>query len=72
LAHRIDPLFAGWTPRHNDALAALRDRWRILYEMTEIMSLDFLLYGAEQFGLEHTSPQVEETGKQDSTISRLR
>jgi hypothetical protein len=41
LAHRIDPLFAGWTPWHNDALAALRDRWRVLDEMTEVVAMDF-------------------------------
>src|ERR1700730_9751066 len=37
LVHRVDSLLAGRTPRHNDALAALRDRWRILYEMTEVV-----------------------------------
>jgi hypothetical protein len=48
LAHRIDPLLASGTPWHNDALAALRDRWRVLYEMAEVVALDFLLNGAEQ------------------------
>jgi hypothetical protein len=69
LAHRIDPLLARRTSWHNDAFTALRDRWRVLYKMAEVVPLDFLLYGAEQFGLEHTSPRVEETGRQD-IISR--
>jgi hypothetical protein len=49
LAHRIDPFPARRTSWHNYALAALRDRWRVLYEMAEVVPLDFLLYGAEQF-----------------------
>jgi hypothetical protein len=33
-----------------DPSSALRDRWRVLYEMAELVRLDFPLYGSEEFG----------------------
>jgi uncharacterized membrane protein (DUF373 family) len=57
LAHRIDPLLAGRTPRYNDALAALGDRWRFVYEMVEIVSV---AYNALRFRFEPESDVVEE------------
>jgi hypothetical protein len=70
LANRIYSLLAGWASRHNYALAALRDRWRVLYEMAEVMLVDFLLYRAEQFGLEHSLSWMER--KREGRIARFR
>jgi hypothetical protein len=38
LAHRVDSLLAHRTTRYNDALAALRDRWRLINEIVEVVS----------------------------------
>jgi hypothetical protein len=68
LRHRVDSLLASGTTRYDDAVAALRDRWRVLYEMAEVMFVDFLLYGAEQFGLEHGLSWMER--KREGRIAR--
>jgi hypothetical protein len=72
LRHRVASLLARRTTRYNDALAALRHRWRALYKMAEVVPLNFLLYGVEQFGLEHGLSRWRGTGRQDRTIPRLR
>jgi hypothetical protein len=48
LAHRVDSLLAHRTPWHNYAFTALRDRWRVLDEMTEVVLADFLLKSTKQ------------------------
>src|ERR1700720_4783122 len=70
LAHRIYSLLAGWASRHNYALAALRERCRVLYEMAEVILLDFLLYRAVRFGLGHSLPWMERN--REGRIARLR
>jgi len=42
LRHRIDSFPARWTASDNNTLTALRDRWRLVNEVTEVVSLDFL------------------------------
>jgi hypothetical protein len=39
---------AGRAAGDNYALSALRNRWRILYEVAKVVTLDFLLNGREQ------------------------
>jgi len=38
LLHRIDPLLTGWAACHNNATTALRDRWRLVYEVRKIVT----------------------------------
>jgi len=41
MALRIEPLTAIWAARYNQTSSGLRDRWRVLYEMVELVRLDF-------------------------------
>jgi hypothetical protein len=43
LVHRVDSLLAGRTSWNNDAFATLRHRRRLIYEIIEVVSADFLL-----------------------------
>jgi hypothetical protein len=43
IGRRVDSFPASWTAQHDYALAALRDRRRLVYEVRKIMALDFLL-----------------------------
>jgi len=65
LAYRIDTLFARRTARDNDALAALRDRWRFVYEVRKIVSVNFFLDRSKQNGFLHgwTPDDVQRKGK---------
>jgi hypothetical protein len=43
LIHCVDALLAGRTPRDGHTLSALRDRWRSIHEVREIVPKNFLL-----------------------------
>src|SRR6266404_2448878 len=58
--HRVDSLPAGRTPRYNDPFPTLRHRRRLIYEITEVVTVDFLLDCAEQRGFLHGPLQDEE------------
>jgi hypothetical protein len=53
LGHSPEPLFAEGTTRNHAALAALRDGRRLVYEVRQVVAIDFCFKGGEQFGLEH-------------------
>jgi hypothetical protein len=53
LCHRVDPLFTGRTSRHDNASSALRDRWRLVYEVRKIVALNFFLDCSKQNGFLH-------------------
>jgi len=48
LVHRVDALHAGRTAGHDHASPTLRHRRRLIYEITEVVSADFLLDCAKQ------------------------
>ena len=53
LGHRIDSFPARGTASDNNALSALRDRWRLVNEVRQIMTLNFFLDCSEQNGFLH-------------------
>jgi len=54
LADRVDSLLAGWTASDNNAAPALCDRWRLIYEVRKIVSVNCFLDCSEQDGLLHS------------------
>jgi hypothetical protein len=48
LSHRVDSLSARRTASNNDAFSALRDRRRFVYEVRQIVFLNFLLNRSKQ------------------------
>jgi hypothetical protein len=55
LRYRVDSLLACRTARYNDALAALRDRWRLVNEIRKIVTLNFFLDCGKQNRFLHGS-----------------
>jgi hypothetical protein len=53
LGHRTNSLFARRTASDNHTLPALRDRWRLVYEIGKIMSVNFFLDRSKQNGFLH-------------------
>jgi hypothetical protein len=64
--HRVDPLFAGWTARHDNTFAALRNRWRLVHKIGKIVTLDFLLDCSKQNGFLHNGSGFEVQRKRGS------
>jgi len=64
----IDPLFAGRTARHDNALSALCDRWWLVHKIGKIVTVNFFLDCIKQDGFLHgrTPNDVQRTGRNDS------
>ena len=68
LAHGVNSFSAGRTARYNDALSALRDGRRLIYEVRKIVSVNFFLDCSKQDGFLHgrTPDDVHRKGRKDS------
>jgi hypothetical protein len=44
---------ASWTSRYDNTFSALRDRWRLIYEVRKIVTLNFFLDCGKQNGFPH-------------------
>ncbi len=53
LADRVDSFLARRATRHNNALSALRDRRRLIYEVRKIVSVNFFLDRSKEQGFLH-------------------
>jgi hypothetical protein len=53
LARRIDSFLAGRAAGYNDTFSAFRERRRFIYEMSEVVSVNFVLNGCEENGFLH-------------------
>ena len=68
LAHGVNSFSAGRTARYNDALSALRDGRRLIYEVRKIVSVNFFLDCSKQDGFLNgrTPDDVHRKGRKDS------
>jgi len=72
LADRVNSFPTGRATRDNNALPALRDRWRLIHEVRKIVPVNFFLDCSEQNGFLHGSNSwwcAEERGSR--SLARL-